>query len=128
MSAIVPNLAALQMLATSPDSGPVVMLNLLKFQGSEGATAYARYGAAVNPILKARGARILYLGRAAELLIGAETWDAIALVEYPSRQAFLDMIASPEYQAIHAQREQGLERTVLYATTPLHDFQIEKGT
>jgi len=127
MSAIVPNLDALQALGASADGGPVVMLNLLKFQGSEGAAAYARYGAAVNPILTARGARILYLGRAAELLIGTETWDAIALVQYPSRQAFLDMIASPEYQAIHVDREQGLDRTVLYATTPLQGLQIEKG-
>ena len=126
MSEIVPNLDALQALAASTESGPVVMLNLLKFQGSEGAASYARYGAAINPILAARGARILYMGRAAELLIGSESWDAIALVEYPSRQAFLDMIASPEYQAIHTHREQGLERTVLYATTPLQGISSKK--
>ena len=127
MQNILPNLEALQALGSSSDNGPVVMLNLLKFQGSAGAAAYARYGAAVNPLLTAHGACILYMGRAAELLIGSEPWDAVALVEYPSRQAFLAMIASPEYQAIHTHREQGLERTVLYATTPLHNPQSEKG-
>ncbi len=119
MSSIVPTDEALRALASNPDEGVVVMLNLLKFKGEEGARAYDRYVESVSKLLEARGARIVYAGRAAELLVGDETWDAILLVEYPSRKVFLEIVTSPDYRAAHVYREQGLERTVLYATSPL---------
>ena len=40
MSSIVPNDEALSALASNPDEGIIVMLNLLKFKGKEGAEAY----------------------------------------------------------------------------------------
>lgn len=119
MSQLNPTPMALRAVASNPETGPVVMLNLLKFSGPGGREAYRRYGEAVTPILAAIGARILYSGRAVELLVGDQTWDAVILVEYPSRQAFLQMIASPEYLMAHAEREHGLEATVLYATQPM---------
>ena len=119
MSSIVPTDEALRALAANPDEGVVVMLNLLKFKGEEGARAYDRYAGITSKLLEACGARIVYAGRAAELLVGDETWDAILLVEYPSRKVFLEMVNSPEYRAAHVYREQGLERTVLYATSPM---------
>ncbi len=119
MSSIVPTDEALHALASNPDEGVVVMLNLLKFKGEEGARAYDRYVESVSKLLEARGARIVYAGRAAELLVGDETWDAILLVEYPSRKVFLEIVTTPEYRAAHVDREQGLERTVLYATSPM---------
>lgn len=118
MSTIVPNPEALQTFVTSSDEGPVVMLNLLKFKPDGGAEAYGRYAEAVQKLVEKRGGRILYAGRAQELLVGEETWDSIVLVEYPSRKVFLDMVTSAEYQAVHGDREAGLERTVLYATKP----------
>src|SRR5512135_2248463 len=119
MSSIVPTDEALRALASNPDEGVVVMLNLLKFKGEEGARAYDRYVESVSKMLEARGARIVYAGRAAELLVGDETWDAILLVEYPSRKVFLEMVNSPDYRTAHVDREQGLERAVLYATSPM---------
>ncbi len=119
MSSIVPTDEALRALASNPDEGVVVMLNLLKFKGEEGARAYDRYGENVSKMLEARGARIVYAGRAAELLVGDETWDAILLVEYPSRKVFLEIVNSPDYRTAHVDREQGLERAVLYATSPM---------
>jgi len=109
----------LRALASNLDEGIIVMLNLLKFKGEEGARAYDRYMKSVSKILEARGARVVYAGKAAELLVGDETWDAIILVEYPSRKVFLEMVNSPEYHKAHVDREQGLERTVLYATSPM---------
>lgn len=119
MSSIVPDDEALRALASNPDEGIVVMLNLLKFKGVEGARAYDSYVENVSKMLEARGARVVYAGKAAELLVGNETWDAILLVEYPSRKIFLEMVNSPEYQKAHLDREHGLERTVLYATSPM---------
>ena len=119
MSSIVPNDEALRALASNPDEGVVVMLNLLKFKGEEGARAYDRYAEITSKMLEARGARVVYAGHAAELLVGDETWDAILLVEYPSRKVFLEMVNSPDYRAGHVYREQGLERAVLYVTSPM---------
>jgi uncharacterized protein (DUF1330 family) len=105
-------------LAQLPDSAPVVMLNLLKFKPDGGQAAYMKYAAAVQPLLEKRGASTLYLGRAELCLLGGQDWDAVALLKYPSRGAFLEMVTSPEYQAIHHFRAEGLAHQVLYATAP----------
>lgn len=97
--------------------GPVVMLNLLKFNDG-GVARYMEYGVAVAPLLAKVGGKLRFQGVAAELVIGDEAWDLVLLVEYPSRAAFLSMVSSPEYQAIVHLREEALERSVLYATDP----------
>jgi uncharacterized protein (DUF1330 family) len=125
MSAIKPNKAQFMELAQAPDEGPVVMLNLLKFkaradgaQGS-GASEYAKYGDAAVQMVESRGGKVLWMGRADQILIGdaAESWDSVALVQYPSRKDFLEMVSTPEYEKAHEHRESGLERTVLIACT-----------
>jgi len=95
--------------------GPVVMVNLLKFKPDGGAEEYAKYGAAVAPLLEKVGARILFSGQAGACLIGNAEWDAFALVEYPNKMALIKMAQSPEYQAIHHHREAGLQGQVNYA-------------
>ena len=127
--AITPNRDQFVELAAAPDTGPVVMLNMLKFKpradgpedGAEsGAEAYRRYGEAAVQMVEARGGKVLWAGRADQVLIGdpAEDWDQIILVQYPSRAAFIDMVSQPEYQEAHTHRESGLERSVLVACTP----------
>jgi uncharacterized protein (DUF1330 family) len=125
MSAIKPNKAQFMELAEAPDEGPVVMLNLLKFKaradGAEGSGAgeYAKYGDEVVQMVESRGGKVLWMGRADQILIGdaAEGWDSVALVQYPSRKDFLEMVSTPEYEKAHEHRESGLERTVLIACT-----------
>jgi uncharacterized protein (DUF1330 family) len=125
MSAIKPNKAQFLELAEAPDEGPVVMLNLLKFKtradGAEGtgASEYAKYGESVVQMVESRGGKVLWMGRADQMLIGdaAEGWDSVALVQYPSRKDFLEMVSTPEYEKAHEHRESGLERTVLIACT-----------
>ena len=82
------------------------MLNLLRFDGDEGRAAYARYGEAVVPLVQALGGQVVWSGSCGPAVIGpAESeWDAVLLVRYPSRRAFLDMIASPEYGEAHPHR------------------------
>lgn len=118
MSDIHPSNAGLQAMSNNPSDGPVVMLNLLKFKRGGGSKAYAKYSDAFQQVLERNGGRFLYLGRGAEMLVGHEDWDAVALVEYPSRRVFLELTSSPEYAAMATHREDGLERTVLYATDP----------
>jgi uncharacterized protein (DUF1330 family) len=96
------------------DGSPVVMLNLLAFVPDGGQERYGEYGAAVAPLLEKVGGRIVFVGLPGPPLLGEEPWDLVALVEYPSRQAFLDMVGSPEYQAIEHLRSEALVRSELH--------------
>ncbi|HYL51660.1 MAG TPA: DUF1330 domain-containing protein [Acidimicrobiia bacterium] len=119
MSAIRPNKEQFLELMNAPDEGPVVMLNLLKFKPREGASEYNKYGESAVQMVEARGGKVLWMGKVDQTLIGPvdEAWDAIALVQYPSRKAFIEMTSTKEYDAAHEHRESGLERTLLLACT-----------
>jgi uncharacterized protein (DUF1330 family) len=108
-------------LSKSTHEGPVHMINLLQFKGGDGLAGYTRYSEAAMPHLTAAGARIVAASAAVQTVIGDHErpwWDAIATVEYPSVQAFLNMVMSPEYQAITSLRTNALERAELIATAP----------
>ena len=113
-----PSQEMLAALAAAPVHGPVVMMNLLKFKRGGGSKDYGRYAQAFEVLLKRAGGRFLYTGRVAEHVVGDEEWDAIALVEYPSRRVFTEVIMSTDYAKIAPFRENGLEKTLLYATDP----------
>jgi uncharacterized protein (DUF1330 family) len=100
------------------DGKPVVMLNLLAFRPEGGRERYEEYGAAVAPLLAKAGGRIVFLGAPAAALLGADSWDLVVLVAYPTRQAFLDMIGSAEYQAIAHLRTEALTRGELHPLDP----------
>jgi uncharacterized protein (DUF1330 family) len=129
-----PTKEQIQALLDSDLEAPVVMLNLLKFaeragdDGGEGGGAqsgrdsYTRYGDRVRSMLEQTGARILWQGRADSVVIGgdADEWDAVILVEYPSRKAFIDMTSSPKYQEVSKDRTAGLADSRLIAMTQLY--------
>jgi len=133
--AITPNKDQFLELASAADDGPVVMLNMLKFKaradggGDTGEDAYRRYGDAAVAMVEERGGKVLWAGRADQILIGdpADDWDQVVLVQYPSRAAFIDMVTRPEYEQAHTHRESGLERTVLVACTPTLDALPDRG-
>jgi uncharacterized protein (DUF1330 family) len=127
-----PTKEQIQALLDSDLEAPVVMLNLLKFaeraggDGGDGAQSgrdsYTRYGDRVRSMLEQTGARILWQGRADSVVIGgdADDWDAVILVEYPSRKAFIDMTSSPKYQDVSRDRTAGLADSRLIAMTQLY--------
>ena len=103
------------------EDGPMCMVNLLKFKdkatyadGSEpdlsGRDAYLRYGMGVQACLAAVGGKARFTGFVTDLMLGEveELWDMVAIAEYPSRAAMLQMVQSPEYQAITKHRDAGL--------------------
>ena len=108
LNAMQPTPEQLQFFMTLP-SGPVVMVNLLKFKEDGGREAYAKYGAGVSKILKTLGAEIIFSSNCAGALIGGATWDSVALVRYPDKTTLMKMAQSPEYQEIHKFRDEGLE-------------------
>jgi uncharacterized protein (DUF1330 family) len=110
--------------------GEVVMINLLHFArsdeardpGASGAGAYREYSDQVVKMVESRGGKVIWTGRPENVLIGdseADDWDLVALVSYPSRAAFIDMVTSPKYEEAHTHRERGLDRTVLLACEPV---------
>jgi uncharacterized protein (DUF1330 family) len=107
------NEAGIKELSGRAEDGPVYMLNLLEFKPDGGAERYAEYGAAVAPLLEKVGGRIVFAGQPGEAVIGEGKWDLMALVEYPTRQAFLDMTSSPEYVKIMHLRTESLVRSEL---------------
>jgi uncharacterized protein (DUF1330 family) len=102
---------------------PVFMLNLLRFKEGDGAAAYGRYAAAAGEHVERVGGSMVWLGVCDEALIGpqAREWDAAAVVRYPSRQAFLEMVRDRAYQAIVGDRTAGLvdSRLIPCAAAPL---------
>ncbi len=113
-AAIEPTPEQVKRLAAGSGDGPIVMVNLLRFrdaagppdEGVSGAEAYGRYAAAIPPFLERAGGRLLSAVACQEGVIGPDDaeWDVVALVEYPSREAFLGMVSDPQYLEIHQHR------------------------
>ena len=99
--------------------GEVVMLNLLRFRKG-GQASYASYSREIAPFLEGVGGSLVYAGRCSTALVApdAHDWDAILLVRYPSRRAFSEMVANPDYQKITHLRTEALSEAVLQATAP----------
>ena len=106
-------------LMTNELSGPIVMVNLLRFKPEGGRESYARYADGVGPILNDIGAEVVFYGSAHTVVIGDEgEWDLVVLVRYPSKEAFLEMVRLPEYQAISGLRTEALLDSRLIACLP----------
>ena len=107
--------------------GPVVMVNLMRFRArsldgnGSGWDAYLRYSALTVPMIKARGGTLLWTGDAKAVALGEEAgnrWDYLALVYYPSVNAFLDMMTSADYETqCDPHRRNGCEDHLIIATT-----------
>jgi uncharacterized protein (DUF1330 family) len=115
---------------TADDGAPIVMLNLLRYREQaeyaadaaqspcSGREAFRRYSKLSIECIEACGGRVLFIGSALATVIGPidEIWDDIFLVQYPSRSAFLQMIASDAYRAINFHRSAALQNSRLIAT------------
>ena len=111
------NLKAFEHLAAD---APVVMINLLKFHPGAGLAHYLTYSREVQPHLDRVGGKVRYAGANPHNVIGdgeRPWWDAILVVEYPSPQAFVDMVRDPDYQKVHEHRAAALEQGDLIATS-----------
>jgi uncharacterized protein (DUF1330 family) len=110
----------LKAFANLPADAPVVMINLLKFHEDGGREHYAQYAREVAPHLQRVGANVRYGGTTPVNIIGdgeRPWWDAILVVEYPSPQAFTDMVTDPGYQQVHQHRAAALQQGDLVATS-----------
>ena len=126
--AIYPNKEQIEELLKGPADQPVVMVNLLKFKeradesegDSSGQQAYGRYAEQMRKVVESQGGRFIWAGRVDSTVIGEDgdpEFDVVALVEYPSRQKFLEIVGSQKVREIGEHRSAGLEMQWLIATT-----------
>jgi len=110
--------------------GPIHMLNLVQLRGqadyqdgrdATGAQAYEEYGRLSAPVLARVGGRIVWRGGMEQMLIGPEEkmWDLCFIAEYPSPEAFAEMIKDPEYREAMVHRQAGVEDSRLIRMKPL---------
>ncbi len=113
--------ARLKRFVDADPDGPVVMLNLLRFVPG-GAETYKQYIEQFNStgVSERYGVTIVYAGVGDTPLAtaGGPDWDMVALVSYPSRKHFLEMINDPDYQRFEHLRAEAVAATVLQPTRP----------
>ncbi|MEO6471183.1 MAG: DUF1330 domain-containing protein [Aeromicrobium sp.] len=117
--AVDPTGADLKRFMQEDPDGPVVMLNLLRFVEG-GRDGYEQYAREIQPFLERVGARVVYAGDTSTALVAPDgfDWDAVLVVQYPSRAAFSSMVGDQDYQAITRLRTESLSDAVLQATVP----------
>ena len=117
--AVDPRGADLKRYLAEDPGGPVVMLNLLRFKPDGGRERYLEYVEHFRRKAAPHGAELLYVGDGSTTLVAepGQSWDAVLLVRYPSRQAFCDMVRDPEYGTGTHLRTEALKEAVLQATS-----------
>jgi uncharacterized protein (DUF1330 family) len=110
------------------DDAPFYMVNFIKFRefaaypdGRDatlsGREANDRYNAL--PIILEIGGRPVFVGGVERQLLGDDTlWDQVAVVEYPSREAFVSMLERPDFQETSVHKDAGVERSIVLVTEP----------
>ena len=117
-------------------TGPIVMLNLMRFKDvadystySElapadpisGREAYEAYMAQTRPFLEESGGEVLFAGEAHNFLIGPqeEAWDYVLLVKHKSPQTFMAFAQNPDYLPALGHRQAAVEDSRLLPITEL---------
>ena len=125
--AMYPTPEQIEELMKGPADQPVVMINLLRFKpradasegDASGQEAYGRYAEQMKKIVESQGGRFVWAGRIDSMVIGEEDpgFHVVGLVEYPSRQKFLEIVGSDKVREIGEHRSAGLESQWLLAAT-----------
>jgi uncharacterized protein (DUF1330 family) len=115
-----------------PYDGPIAQVNLPKFRmrseyaanhelhGTDepGAAAYQRYVDAFGVAAAEVGGTCLLSGATERYFIGQGDWDAVLVMHFPNRAAFIQTLNHGEYPAMHEHRHAGLLGQELITTRP----------
>lgn len=131
---LMPGAEAISRLLAQPPGYAPAMVNFLayhpraQYRGGagdvSGRLAYMRYGVVAMRTVYRTGGHLLFAGRILAVLREARAgptlgrWDDVAAMRYPNPPAILSMEHAPDYHAALDDRDAGLERTVVIATTP----------
>lgn len=92
-----------------PRDEPIHMLNLVRLKPraeyedgrtATGVEAYRAYARESGPIFERLGGKQIWIAEPQLMLTGpqSEAWDIAFIAEYPSGQAFIDMLRDPDYR------------------------------
>lgn len=98
------------------DGLPVLILNLMRFPVDTGPSRLEDSLVRMRGELAGFGAEVVYIGETSSALWeeGGGPWDAVAIVRYPGRRAFADMVESAEYyETSNSLRDASLLEVVL---------------
>lgn len=112
-----------------PRDRPVQMLNLVRLREwaaypdgrrVSGRDAYRAYARATGPLFQRLGGRQVWIATPELLLIGPddERWDLAFIAEYPTGQAFIDMLRDPVYREAVQHRQAAVQDSRLLRTRP----------
>ena len=118
-----------------PYGGSIAQVNLLKFRvkadyqpddpeyGNDepGSVAYLRYAEAFGVIAAEAGGSPLLVGEVERYFIGNGDWDAVMVMHFPSRAAFIATLNHDRYDEISRHRDAGLLCQELLTTLPSSD-------
>jgi uncharacterized protein (DUF1330 family) len=120
-NAVIPNEEQMAGFLEGDTETPIKMVNLLKFKDKadykdgrqtslSGKEAYQIYSDEVQGHLEKVGGQSIFFGEVERLMLGEveELWDWVAIAEYPSRKAMLEMVMDSEYQKSEEHRSAGL--------------------
>ena len=127
MSVLMPTEEQLAKLQSLPLDAPVGALNLFQFHeraqyqqddpeyGSPegdvtGMEAYARYGKGAGKFIADSGGCVVFSTPVDQVMIGPAdpSWDLAAVMYFPTRRAFMLMLADPEFQSVSRHRKAAL--------------------
>ncbi|MCD9622824.1 DUF1330 domain-containing protein [Rhabdothermincola salaria] len=101
-------------------SDEIFMFNALWLKGQEGRRQYGEYGARAMDLVERLGGGLDYALVADKAVQDDFVPDVLAVVRYPSREVFEDMIRSDEYQSFADLRTQAAERAILTQCRRVH--------
>lgn len=115
-----------------PYDGPIAQVNLLKFRvkseyaddhqlhgtDESGAAAYQRYVDAFGVVATTVGGTCLLFGTTERYFIGQGDWDAVLVMHFPNRAAFIQTLNHSDYHTMHEHRDAGLLCQELITTRP----------
>ncbi len=110
--------------------GAVHMLNLIRLReraaypdgrDATGLEAYQAYGRESGPVFRRLGGRQVWVGRPELMLIGPQDqrWDIAFIAEYPSVDAFVQMLRDPAYREAVKHRQAAVADSRLIRLEPL---------
>jgi uncharacterized protein (DUF1330 family) len=112
-----------------PTDSAIHMLNLIRLRAdaaypdarkASGLDAYRAYARESGPVFRRLGGQQVWIGRPELTLIGPESehWDIAFIAQYPSGQAFIDMIRDPVYREAVKHRQAAVADSRLIRLAP----------
>lgn len=126
---LAPNKDQLSILMSLPPETPLAVLNLFEFNdlasyqpedpefgtkaaNVSGKVAYHRYSEIAGNTIHELGGRVVFSAVADQVLIGPENsnWHEAAIMYFPSRGTFIQMMSDPNFQQASRHRKAALKR------------------